>query len=136
MNTILKMIAVAGGFLVISNSGPVKASSQTYPSGKEFPANIGQMKLSEFVKLSAKDFSSVSGNKLNLKEKIGFSLLKKNMKKTLKKNPDQTVSNYMATADKKNNVWLFIIIGVVVIAIITVIIISSIDIGPIFTSGG
>ncbi len=125
MRAILKMIAMAAGFMIISNGQPAMASNTTYPSSMDLPAKFLAMKVSEFIKLSAKDFSTVTGKKLNLKERIAFSLLKKSMKKSLKSHPDQTVKDYLATADKKDNTMLIIILVVLAVVIIAVIVAAS-----------
>lgn len=135
MRAILKMMAVAGGFMLISNSQPAMASKTTYPSSLDMPANFLAMKVSDFIKLSAKDFSTITAKKLNLKERIAFSLMKKSMKKSLKSHSDQTVKDYLATADKKDNTTLIIILVVLVVVVAAVVIasINSIDVG---LSGG
>lgn len=136
MKAILKMIAVASGLIVFGNVLPAMASKTTHSSFLSLKVNFMEMQVSEFITLSVKDFSTITGEKMNLKESISFSLLKKSMKKSLKSNPDQTVKNYLATVAKKNNTALIIIIVVVVIALVAVIIASSINIGPTWPTGG
>ena len=130
MKAFLKMIALAGGFMIISNGQSAIASNITYPSSREFPAYFMAMKVSEFIKLSAKDFNEVTGKKLNLKERISFSLLKKDMKKSLRSHPDQTVKDYLATAHQKgkNKTLVIILIVLAVLIMVALIVLSTIDI--------
>jgi hypothetical protein len=135
MKTILKLIALSAGFMLSSIIQPVFASSVIDPKPQGLPAKFLDMKVSDFIKLSAKDFSAITGNKMRLKEKISLSLLKKDMKRSLKKNSDQIVKDYLATADKKGNTALLIIIIVVVVVLIAVLLAGSIGPGPISWGG-
>jgi len=134
MRAILKMISMAGGFMIISNGHSAIASGTFYPTTRDFPLKVMDMKVSAFIKLSAKQFHLVTGKKLNLKERISFFLFKKSMKKSLKSHPDQTVKDYMATVDKKGNNKTLVIILVVlaVLIMVALIVFSTIDFG----SGG
>lgn len=79
------------------------------------------LKASEFVKLSINDFSKITGKKMNLKDKISFIVLNKRMKHALKKNPDLTVDEYLASNKKLGTGW-WILIGAVAGAAILLII--------------
>ena len=116
---------------MFSNGIPATAANTVYVSPVIIPGNFMEMKLSEFIKLSAKDFSSITGKKMSLKEKISFSLLKKHMKKSLKSNPDQTVTDYLAAADRKSDIILIVVILLVVLLIVGWLTLGSIDVGPI-----
>lgn len=70
------------------------------------------LKAVEFVKLSAKDFSKLSGKKLTLKKKISFLVLRKEMKKEIKKNPNLTVSKYLSHKKKLGTGWIILISAV------------------------
>ena len=125
MKKVFKITAIVCSLLIIANTGALNASTQTFSSKKEFPASIGQMKLSEFVKLSVKEFSTLSSKKLNLREKVSFSILKTNMKKYLKKNTDQTVSSYLTSASNKSDVVWLIILILAIVAVFVVAIASK-----------
>ncbi len=74
---------------------------------------------SDFVKLSAKDFSLITGKKMNLWNRLSFSFLKMRMKHDLKKNPDLKVNDYYAKKGKKHlSVWWIVGIGVVILLLI------------------
>ena len=84
------------------------------------------LKLNEFVMLSQKDFNRLIGRKMNLKEKISFTLMKANMKHVLKKYSNITVSEYMARQNKIGTVWWILIIaaGIFLLLLIMVIILT------------
>ena len=73
---------------------------------------------SEFVKLSAKEFSSLSGIKLNLFQKLSFGITKLRLKHDLKRNPKLkiTADYYNAEKGKKFN-FLWFILGMAGLAI-------------------
>lgn len=56
------------------------------------------IKASEFVKLSVQEFSTLTGKKLNLFQRLSFKIAKMRMKHDLKKNPDLKITDYL---DKK-----------------------------------
>ncbi|HEV8081751.1 MAG TPA: hypothetical protein VGP55_01035 [Chitinophagaceae bacterium] len=73
----------------------------------------------DFVKLSAKDFSLITGKKMNLWNRISFTFLKVKMKHDLKKNPDLKVNDYYAKEGKKHlSVWWIVGIGIVTLLLI------------------
>ena len=133
---ILRMVATVVGINLFINMQPAFASTAMETSPGKILVKFLEMPVSDFVKLSAKDFANLSGKKLSLKEKISFSLLKKNMKRSLKRNTDQTVGDYLANAgDRKTNTALIIIVIVVVVVIVAVLIAGSIGPGPINWGG-
>ncbi|HSN59560.1 MAG TPA: hypothetical protein VLR49_01395 [Ferruginibacter sp.] len=89
------------------------------------------LKARDFVKLSTKEFRSITGQRMSLREKISFKLLKSNIKHQLKTNPDITVYESMV-ANKKMGVGWWILIGVAVILIVGLIIfaIEGFDFNP------
>lgn len=83
-----------------------------------YPEALTQMKAADFIKLTLKDFTKLSQKKLTLKEKIAFSVLKKNLKRELKKNPNLIVSDYLAsTSNQKISGWAWVamVLGVLLI---------------------
>jgi len=78
------------------------------------------MKASEFVKLSPKEFTAITGQKLNFFQRMQFNLTKMRMKHDLKKNPDLKITDYMkaggSSSFQMDILWLilgFLIIGVI-----------------------
>ncbi len=77
------------------------------------------LKASEFVKLSAKDFSLITGKRMNLWNRISFTFLKVRMRHDLKKDPDLKVNAYYAIEGKRHlSVWWIVGIGIVVLLLI------------------
>jgi len=82
---------------------------------------IKNLKASEFVKLSLKDISKLYGRKLSMKEKISFTIMNKKMKHAIKKDPNLTVKDYLATHRKLGTGWwiLIVVIGIILIGFAT-----------------
>jgi hypothetical protein len=113
----------------ILNTNTSFAIAISKPGNIEKPAItqlLNNLKASEFVKLSVKDFSLITGEKMNLWNRLSFSFLKIRMKHDLKKNPDLKVNDYYAKKGKKHlSVWWFVGIGVVILLIIFLIAVAS-----------
>ena len=79
--------SMAYGFSVIKpiNNADVPASLTAFK----------YIKASEFVKLSVKDFNSLTGKNLNLFQRMAFKITKMKIKHDLKKNPDLQITNYI-----------------------------------------
>ncbi|MFZ4800123.1 MAG: hypothetical protein ACOYMA_21715 [Bacteroidia bacterium] len=77
------------GFLFFTTTNNTYAANSIVPV-KTTPAfeQWRNFKASELVRLSAKEYSSITGERMNLKQRISFSILKSRMKHELKKNPD------------------------------------------------
>ncbi len=52
------------------------------------------LKASVFVNLSVKDFEIATGRKLNFFQKVYFKIIQKQVKRSLKKNPDLLITDY------------------------------------------
>src|SRR5438128_7129507 len=53
------------------------------------------VKASEFIKLSAKEYSDLTGKKLNFFQRLSFKVTKMKMKHDLKKNPGLKITDYI-----------------------------------------
>ena len=122
----MKKIALFAIFLwMVSGNGVAHTTSTGPMSYPVYDDTWMQMKAADFIKLKVADFAKICNKKLNLKEKVSFLVLKKNLKRELKKNPTLTVQEFMIVAGQKKistGVWITIILGV---ALITLIIIAS-----------
>ncbi len=58
------------------------------------PASIDYLRASVFVKLSAKEFGSITGRKLNLPQRMYFKVIQRKLKRELKNNPDLLITDY------------------------------------------
>lgn len=113
------LLAALGGGGTLQPSVPVAG-----------PPDWPGMKISAFIRLSARDFSQLTGARLTLKDRVSFTMMKWQMKKVAKKNPEMTVSQYLVTEKKKDATVLIIVIAVVVI-IAAIVIAKSVGPGPI-----
>jgi hypothetical protein len=82
---------------------------------------VKYLKISELVNLSPKQFSELTGKKMNMWDKVSFSILKIKMKHDLKKNPNLTFKNYYSSEGKKRlgTIW-WILIGIAGLLLILV----------------
>jgi hypothetical protein len=125
---ILAILLCLGGFTITNKANAI---SKTYPvSTAAAIENWKNLKLSEFIMLSPKDYSKVTGKKMNLGERISFSIMKVRMKHALKKNPNMTVSEYMASGKMGTAGWILIGVagGILIIILLAVIITPNISI--------
>lgn len=82
-------------FLIISHNGfsisiVPKTTSENYISS----AGNDYVRAAVFVKLSAKEFGTLTGKKLNLPQRIYFKIIQRRLKHELKENPDLLITNY------------------------------------------
>ncbi|MDQ6755748.1 MAG: hypothetical protein M3004_02325 [Bacteroidota bacterium] len=84
------MYAFAGVNMAYSFSINKPIANAELPS-----AVLTNIKVSDFVKLSAKEFSELTGKKMNFFQKLSFKFTKMRMKQDLKKNPDLKLTDYM-----------------------------------------
>lgn len=122
---ILAILLCLGGFTITNKANAI---SKIYPGSTAAAIRDWKnLKLSEFIMLSPKDYSKAIGKKMNLRERISFSIMKVRMKHVLKKNPNMTVSEYMASSGKMGKGWWILIgvAGAVLIIILLAVIVSS-----------
>lgn len=102
-------VNMAYGFSVITpvtNPGaPVSLAASKYINAREF------------VKLSAKDYSALTGQKLNFLQRLSFNLTRAKMKRDLKKNPNLKITDYInsdgdGTTFRLDALWL--ILGILI----------------------
>lgn len=121
-----KLLLLTAGLLMVAGMSVTLASNLSKPIDPVYSESWMQMKAVDFIKLSIKDFAQLSQKKLTLKEKIAFTVLKKQLKREIKKNPDVMVGAYLAENKKiSTGAWIAIILGVALI--ITIIVLSTID---------
>ena len=78
-------------------------------------ASLKYLQASEFVKLSAKEYTALTGKKLNFLQRLSFSVTKMKMKRDLKKNPNLKITDYIdadSTTFQIDALWL--ILGVLI----------------------
>ena len=105
--------------LCLFNGNKVQAASIIYPqhllSENAITPSKDILRADVFVTLSLKEFSAVTGQKLNLVQKLFFKAVQKRLKKDLKRNPDLMVTDYVDPVKKKfkfDSLWF--ILGVMI----------------------
>jgi hypothetical protein len=104
----------AYGFSYIKPA-PENINSSGYGSVKNLTAK-------EFIKLSAHDFSVLTGKKLNVFQRLFFTIAKMRVKHDLKKNPDLKITDYLDKEKKGNSfnfTWLLLGIAGPLIGLLT-----------------
>ena len=74
------------------------------PDNKTEITTPDYLKASVFVKMSANEFAAATGTKLNFFQKIYFKIIKRQVKRDLKKNPDLLITDYI---DRKTGKFKF-----------------------------
>ncbi len=90
------------------------------------------LKVSDFIKMSEKEYSDLTGTKMNIWKKTSFSLLKLKMKHELKTNPNLTLNNFYNTKSKHRlaTVW------VVLLTVVGVLLLLALLLGLTLSAGG
>src|SRR4051812_16261900 len=70
------------------------------PNPKRYEA-VKYLKISELVNLSAKQFSELTGKKMNTWHKLSFKIMKIKMKHDLKKNSNLSLKDYYTSSPKR-----------------------------------
>lgn len=93
-------------FLVVIASTAIfaNASFVSKPSTR-ISKNWESSKLFDFINSSTDNLGAFSGKKMNLWDKVSFKIMKMNMKKELRKNPNMLVSEYYSKAMQKRLAW-------------------------------
>ena len=90
------------------------------PVNSERPGISKYLQVSELVKLSAKDYGTLTGKKMTMWDKISFKIMKMKMKHDLKKNPNLLISDYMSSKKTSTaiNIVYYILIGILLFMVI------------------
>ena len=114
---LLPALLCLSGIIVSIN---VNSVSIIYPrSTTSIVKDWKNLKISEFIMLSPEDYTKITGKKMNLTERISFSIMKLRMKHVIRKNPNMTVSEYMDTHKKLGTGWRILIgFGIAIVFLI------------------
>src|SRR5437870_320947 len=117
----LLIILLSVSCIVNTNKSFAFAVSRPYNSEKPLTLRLANnIRASEFIKLSAEQFTLTTGKKLNLLNRISFSLLKMKIKHDLKKNPNLTIADYYLK-NASHSSFPRSTLGIIIIAILAVI---------------
>jgi hypothetical protein len=107
-------------------AGSVYASS-ALPAGSASPGDLWKnIKVSMIVSLSAKDFSRVTGQKLNIIQRMAFTMTKKKMKQALKKNQELTAGEFFAEIRTLEKIWLITLAGLALVILLVILLLARI----------
>ena len=67
------------------------------------------MKAADLIKISAADFSLMTGKRMNAWQKISFKLMKVILRKELKKNPDLLMKDFYTENKKMATGWIILL---------------------------
>lgn len=119
-----KIIFIISCLLAFSGFNSSYASSSVVtnvPAPVVYPEAWKNLKLSEFIKLTPKNYTDISGKKMTVKERIAFSVIKMKMKRAIKKDQNLTVSEFLAAPGKiSTGILILLIVGIIAIIILIV----------------
>lgn len=110
---------LVGLFFICTVAGTNNVFSFSINKTVTTPYALKYLKGSEFIKLSFKQFASLTGEKENLGNNLSFSIMKMRIRHDLKKNPNLSITDYNSNRSKHGlSVALWIIIGIVALILI------------------
>lgn len=110
-----QFLLIFGAVFIFFNNH-VQAASIIFPQKVEIitPA-IDYKRADVFVNLSRKEFSALTGMKLNILEKLFFKVSQKKIRKDLKRNPDLLITEYFDPVKQKFKLDpLWFILGIMI----------------------
>lgn len=81
------------------------ASFVSKPSATPISENWKHLKLMDYINITPDNLEALSGKRMNIWDKVSFKIMKINMKKELKKNPNMLVSEYYSKTMQKRLAW-------------------------------
>jgi hypothetical protein len=78
--------------------------------------NFLDLPLRDFIQLSPQEFYTVTGQKMKLKDKLQFAVVKLAMKKAIRKNRDMTVREFLSSKKNPGAIGgVFLVLGAIVL---------------------
>ncbi len=96
-------------FVVISLFNTTNTLAAVVKPTPVIPATIYNMPLKDFLTLTPKQISEISGKPMTMGQKIAYKLMRASMKKAVKKDPSITTGTFLSSS-KKMKTWLLILI--------------------------
>jgi hypothetical protein len=118
----INLLLVVIGIYFFAGANMAYGFSGVKPIGS--PMALNYLQPDQFIKLSPKQFTALTGQKLNFFQRLSFKLTKMKLKHDLKKNPDLKLTDYINASGDGNTtfqidiLWLFLgfLVGIGVIA--------------------
>ena len=94
-----------------------KLPAITPPTFTPLPLLLVDLSVAEFLLLSPKELETRTGRKLSFSEKISLKMIKAQMKKAARKQPDLTVAEFLRSRKNKSagSAILYILLGAVLV---------------------
>jgi hypothetical protein len=115
-----KFISILFGLFLITAKQPNEAFSFSITKPVNSSEIVNYVKGREFVKLSFKEFVTLTGHKANLLNKILFSGFKNKLKNDLRKNPNLTLTQYYPKALRTTGKIFYIVILLIMLFLIVI----------------
>ncbi|MEO6583808.1 MAG: hypothetical protein ABIO05_05760 [Ferruginibacter sp.] len=123
MKKITFLLSLTSLFIITGHYQTFGFSIPKLPTNTDSYEAAKPLGINSIINLSAKQFSELTGKKMNAWDKLSFRILKIKMKHDLKKNPDLTLKDYSGKDGKKRlGTGWWILIGVAGIFLLAVII--------------
>ena len=109
----IAFLLVLISLLSITNQNKTYGFSIIVPTLNSPQKASKSLSINTIVNLSAKEYSKLTGKKMNIWDKVTFNVVKIKMKHDLKKNPNLTLEDYTSKDGKKRlgTGWLILIIA-------------------------
>jgi hypothetical protein len=124
-------IVLSAFVFIIAGTNNSYGFSNTKPSTNFINGTIKSLRITELVNLSAKQFSELTGKKMNMWDKVSFSIIKIKMKHDLNKNLNLTLSDYYNNAPRKRwgtGKWILVIfLTLLLIPVLIITVASALD---------
>ncbi len=109
-------------FLIASGLNNTYSATVSQPGSHITPIEVWKYKRArEFIKLTAADINNLTGKIMNLLQRFSFFIMKKKMNRSLRKNPNLTVNEFLSAPHKVEIIWLIVIIALALLLLLVMI---------------
>ncbi len=109
------LLIILIGFAIFCQNSFAASFIHPSPKTKMESSETNYLKASVFSKLSPKQFSMLTGKRLNFFEKLYFKSMQRKLGREVKKNPDLLITEYYDQAKKKFKIdYLWFVLGAII----------------------
>ena len=120
----IQLLALLLAFsLPIATPFCASASFGSHPAATSISEDWKYLKLRDYMNMSFHEMTVLKGRELNIWDKISFKIMKMNINKELKKNPNMLVTEYYAKVQQKRlspGAWVAITLAALLVLILIV----------------